>query len=296
MMKPGFVPALGTPLTAEGKFMKESMVNQVNMMIDAGCVGLLAMGSMGQQPYIPTAECAKVAAAVVEAAAGRVPTFVGAMDCSIARIKERLAAMENLDVAGFVFTAPYYEAMTEAQNLNFYRQVAKLTKHKIFIYDLPGVVKSKITYEMVKELLKDIPNLAGIKTADLQMQRKLMNDPEVPASFVQLFSGLDVVDVAYKYGIHTALDGMFTCTPANSKLMMESLAKGDQATAAKALQNILDIRDYMCVVDYDLWPAYSYAMNKLGCDGCFYPDYLWDICDESKANLVKFMQARGELL
>ena len=230
----------------------------------------------------------------METVAGRVPVFVGAMDNCIARVKERLAAMEDLDIAGFVFTAPYYEAMTEALNLSFFRQVAKCTKHKIFLYDLPGVTKSKITYDMVKALLKDVPNLGGIKSADLQMQRLLLNDPEVPDSFVQLFSGIDVCDIAYKYGIHTTLDGMYTCTPVNTKKMCDALAAGKQEEAARYLTNILEIRDYMFTVDYDLWPVYSHAMNALGCAGTFYPDYCWDIPAESKAKIVDFMKARGE--
>lgn len=293
-MKAGFVPALGTPLDRDGNLMKDSLARQVEMMLDAGAVGMLAMGSMGQQPYIRNDQCPEVAKTVVETVAGRVPVFVGAMDNSIVRVKERLAAMEDLDVDGFVFTAPYYEAMTDALNLSFFRQVAKLTKHKIYLYDLPGVTKSKISVEMVKELLNDVPNLGGIKSADLQLQRRLLNDPEVPDTFVQLFSGIDVCDIAYKYGIKTTLDGMYTCTPVNTKKMCDALAAGDQDEAARRLMNILEIRNYMFEVDYDLWPAYSHAMNALGCPGTYYPDYCWDICEESKAKVTEFMKQRGE--
>ena len=77
----GFVPALGTPLTKDGDFIKESFVKQINAMIDAGAIGLLAMGSMGIQATLKSGECRKIAEAAVEAAAGRVPVYVGAMDC-----------------------------------------------------------------------------------------------------------------------------------------------------------------------------------------------------------------------
>jgi 4-hydroxy-tetrahydrodipicolinate synthase len=294
-MKAGFVPALGTPLDRDGILLKDSLARQVEMMLDAGAVGMLAMGSMGQQPYIRNDQCPEVAKTVVEVVAGRVPVFVGAMDNSIARVKQRLEAMEDLDVAGFVFTPPYYEAMTDELNLSFYRQVAKCTKHDIYIYDLPGTVKSKISVEMVLSLLKEVPNLGGIKSADLQLHRRLLNDPDVPESFVQLFSGIDVCDIAYKYGIHTTLDGMYSCTPVNTQKMCQALAAGQQEQAARYLMNILEIRNYMFEVDYDLWPAYSHAMNALGCPGIYYPDYCWDICDESKAKVVEFMKQRGEI-
>ena len=47
-MKYGFVPALGTPLDENGKLCKASYTAQINRMIDAGAVGILCMGSMGQ--------------------------------------------------------------------------------------------------------------------------------------------------------------------------------------------------------------------------------------------------------
>lgn len=109
-MKAGFIPALGTPLDKDGNLVLESYNKQIEDQINAGAVGILCMGSMGQQPYIRQEVCLDVAKAAVEAAAGRVPVYVGAMDCSINRAKERIAAMEKLDIAGFVFTTPYYYA------------------------------------------------------------------------------------------------------------------------------------------------------------------------------------------
>lgn len=289
----GFVPALGTPLTQDGSFIKESFVKQIDMMLSAGAIGLLAMGSMGIQATLKNSECRKVAQAAVEAAAGRVPVYVGAMDCSIARCKERIADMEDLDIAGFVFTVPYYNILPPVKALNFFKAVAAATKHKIFLYDLPVVTQSKITYPMVKELLQTVPNLGGIKTADINMIRKLMNDPEVPADFQVFFSGLDMFDVAYSYGVCSNLDGMFTCTPANSKKMYAALAAGDKETAAQCLTNILQLRDYMATLD--LMPAYSAAMNLLGCEGIFNQDYCNPYTAETKQKMQAEMQAIGEL-
>ena len=82
-MSYGFVPALGTPIDNEGRLCKESYKNQIKMMLDAGAVALLCMGSMGQQAYLRADECRKTAECAIEAAEGKVPVFVGAMDNSI---------------------------------------------------------------------------------------------------------------------------------------------------------------------------------------------------------------------
>ena len=285
----GFIPALGTPMDDDGNFMKDSFMKQCQMMLDAGCVGFLAMGSMGIQANIPTKECRKVAEAAIEAAAGKVPVYVGAMDTGINRAKERLAAMEDLPVEGFVFTCPYYGGCGAEYALNFFKAVAAATKHKIFLYDLAVVTQTKITYAMIKELIKTVPNLGGIKTADINMIRKLMLDEEVPASFKVMFSGLDMFDVAYAYGVCTNLDGMFTVVPANAKKMYDALRAGDKATGAKCLTNIIHLRDYMLA--HNLMSRYTAGMNLLGCEGRYHQDYVTNFTKEDyegmKAEMIK---------
>jgi len=274
-MKPGFVPALGTPLDNNGEFLADSYKKQIDDQIKAGAVGILCMGSMGQQAFLRTEVYPAVAEAAVEAAAGRVPVFVGAMDTSIGRAADRMAAMEHLDIDGFVFTAPYYSPASPAQMTAFFKGVAAKTKKKILLYDLPVVSQAKITYDMVLELKRDIPNLAGIKSADTQMFRKLKLNSEIPNDFIMVYSGLDTFDVAYKWGIDNCLDGMLTCTPANTGKMFAAMAEGDYDTAAICLNNIVALRDLF--VACDLWPAYSYTMELLGYPGKYGPDYTPDV-------------------
>jgi 4-hydroxy-tetrahydrodipicolinate synthase len=251
------------------------------------------MGSMGIQPYMRTSVCPDVAKAAVEAAAGRVPVYVGAMDCSIARARERMAAMEDLDLAGFVLTTPYYYACTPQMILNYYKGACAGTKHKVLMYDLAVVTQSKITYDIVKELIRTVPNIAGIKSADLNMFRKLKLDPEVPEDFLMVYSGLDNFDIAYKWGIDKCLDGMPACTPKNSGKLFAAMEQGDYESAAKYLDNIIALRDFF--VARDLWPSFSTAMNLLGYEGDFTPDYVCPIQEkyipEIKAELIRI----GEL-
>ena len=289
-MKFGFVPALGTPLDENGNLIVESYKKQVNDMIDRGAVGLLSMGSMGIQAFLKMEVCPQVAKAAVEAAAGRVPVFVGAMACSIAQAKQRMAAMEDLDIAAFVFTTPYYHGCKPAQIVNYIKNVAAATKHGILLYDLPGVTNSKITYDVVKTLIKEVPNLMGIKSADMKLFRTLKLDPEVPADFITVCSNLDLFDVAYKWGMDNCLDGMLPVTPANTQGLFTAMANGDYEKAAKHLDNIVSLRDLMA--GCDLWPTYSKGMNLLGYEGNFAPDYMLPF---NEANLEKLRNKMIEI-
>jgi len=288
-MKAGFVPALGTPLDKDGNFLVESFKKQINDQIEAGAVGILCMGSMGIEAFIRGSIYPQVARAAVEAAAGRVPVYVGAMDTSIARAKERMASIEELDIAGFVFTAPFYSPCSRDQMMNYFKGVAAATKHPVLLYDLPVVTQSKITYDMVLELIRDVPNLAGIKSADTQMFRKLKLNPEVPKDFAMVYSGLDTFDIAYKWGIDKCLDGMLSCTPVNTGKMFRAMEENDYKTAAACLNNIINLRDFF--VGHDLWHSFTAAMNLLGYEGNFGPDYVSEIKDgyieEIREELIK---------
>lgn len=292
-LKAGFVPALGTPLDKEGNLLVQSLKKQIDDQISAGAVALLCMGSMGIQAFVRNDVYPQVAKTAVEAANGRVPVYVGAMDNSIARVKQRIASLEEVDIAGLVFTTPYYHACTRDQMVNFFQGVAALTKHDILLYDLPGVTQSKITYDMVLELLDTVPNLAGIKSNDTQMFRKLKLNPSVPEDFTMVYSGLDTFDIAYKWGIDNCLDGMLSCTPRNTGKMFKAMEENDYATAAECLNHIVSLRD--CFVAHDIWPSFTAAMNMLGYEGDFAPDYVSDIKEESFAAVRTEMIRIGEL-
>ncbi len=292
-MKPGFIPALGTPLDRDGNVVAESLKKHIDDQIDAGAVGLLCMGSMGIEAFIRDDVYPEVAKIAVEANKGRVPLFIGAMDTSIARVKQRIAPLEDLDIDGLVFMAPYYAPANRQQMMNFFRSVAALTKHKILIYDLPSVCQSKITYDMVLELIKTVPNFAGIKSADTVMFRKLKLNPDVPKDFITVYSGLDTFDVAYKWGIDNCLDGMLSCTPNNTVKMFAAMKDADYKTAAECLNNIVAFRDFF--VANDIWPSFTAAMNLLGYDGNFSPDYVAASDDKIRASVKEYMISIGEL-
>ncbi|MBQ9544067.1 MAG: dihydrodipicolinate synthase family protein [Clostridia bacterium] len=292
-MRPGFVPALGTPLDKDGNLVEKSLRKHVGDQIAAGAVGLLCLGSMGIEAFIRDDVYPSVALTALDEAAGRVPVFIGAMDTSLARVKKRIAPLEDSDAAGFVFTAPFYSPATREQMMNFFKGCAALTDHKILLYDLPVVTQSKITPAMVLELIKTVPNFIGIKSADLVMFRNLKRNPDVPEDFITVYSGLDSFDVAYRSGIDNCLDGMLSCTPKNTSRMFKALEKKDYGTAAKCLDNITSLRD--CFIKNDLMPSFTHSMNLLGYEGDFAQDYMSPITEKAKENVKLEMIRIGEI-
>ena len=292
MLKNGFYTALGTPMTVDGKIVEDALKKHIDQQIDAGAVGLLLMGSMGIEASVPHSEYARAVDIAIEATQGRVPLFVGAMDNSIARVKERIdmiGAGKRID--GIVVTVPFYAVPREADAICFFTQIANYSPYPIYIYDLPGVTQFRVSMGVIDAIIGH-ENVKGMKSANWELIKAI--ERKYPdADFECLYSGLDSFDHANALGIKKNLDGMFCCTPKNGKAMYECAAKGDIAGMRKYLDNILLMRDTMLA--NGLMMCFTHCMNILGIEGNFHQDYTAPTADGAIEIMRETLKKIGEI-
>ena len=291
-LRDGFYPALGTPLDENGDFIARSMRRQIDLMAEAGASGYLVLGSMGQQPQIKNSEVIKVVDTCVDAIAGKAPVLVGCMDNSLARVKDRIDALKGSKVDGVVLTTPFYYISPEADLVNFFKKICGFSPLPVYLYDLVYVTKNKITYSIVKALM-DIPNLSGIKSGDLVLMRDIEKGGDKKDSFDLLFSGTELFEVAYGYGITKQLDGFYTCIPKTTKNLYTALAAGDKDLSARYMNDMNDIRNHC--ISVGVFPAYTVGLNALGCEGSFHPDYYLPLGDEAREKTLEKFREAGEI-
>lgn len=259
----------------------------------SGASGLLALGSMGQQAAITNSEYVKVAASAAAAAKGQCPILIGVMDTSIARVIDRIKAIGKLKIDGVVATAPFYSTATQSQLLTFYTGIADASPYPVYLYDLLPVAKVAIASSTISALWKH-PNIRGIKSGNLVTLRTLLRDPSRPENFDIIFSNLDEFDVAYSYGINKNLDGMLSCTPKTTGKLYASMKEGDFVKGGDYLDQIIGLRDVF-VQAGSVLGAFTHAMNLLGYEGNFAPDYAGVIADNQKPAIREFLTSMGEL-
>ena len=292
-LKAGFYTALGTPVDNNGDIVEASLIKQIDMQIDAGASGLLLLGSMGMQAAVKTSAWARAAEVASKHVGGRVPFFVGAMDCSVSRAKERLAMLKGLQIDGVVMTAPYYSPVDPNGLYNFFSQVADSTDIPLYLYDLPVVAQVSLSFSIVQKLI-EAGKIKGIKTGNIVLARQLRY---ASPKFEVFYSNIDSFDVALSFnGINKVLDGMFCCTPKNAKLFSDAYKAGDLESAGKYLNNILKFRDQLLgYPGVALFYVFSVAMNLLGMDGIFCPDYWYAPENDIKSQVKAQLEAIGEL-
>ncbi len=292
MLTNGFYTALGTPLTDDGKLVESALAKHIEQQIDAGVSGMLLMGSMGIEASIPNSEYGKAVDCAIKANNGRVPLFVGAMDNSVARVKERLAMIgKDKKIDGIVVTVPFYAVPNVDEAISWFTKIADCSPYPVFMYDLPGVTQFRISMTIIDAVIKH-PNIKGMKSANWELI-KAIGRKYPDEKFDCLYSGLDSFDYANALGINKNLDGMFCCTPKNGKAMYECVKKGDLIGARRHLDNILLLRNTMLA--NGLMYCFTYCMNALGIEGNFHEDYTPLAKDGAKELMIKVLKDIGEL-
>ncbi len=288
----GFYTALGTPLTEDGKIIESALIKHIDEQIKAGASGLLLMGSMGIEASIAQSEYKKIVDIGIKATNKRVPLFIGAMDNSIARVRERIEMIgEGKAIDGIVLTVPFYTIPREADAINWFARLADISPYPVYLYDLGVVTQFRISMNVIDAVINH-PNIKGIKSANWELMKAI--ERKYPnAEFECLYSGLDSFDHANVLGIKKNLDGMFACTPKNAKLMYECAAKGDIAGVRLYLDKILLLRDTM--IAHGLMRCFTYCMNALGIEGNFHQDYTAPTSDKAKDVMIETLKQIGEL-
>lgn len=289
-VRPGFYTAMGTPMNADGSVCEKGLRQHIENQIANGAAGLFIMGTMGCQPAIKTEEYAKVAQIASDAVKGRTALLVGAMDNSIARVRDRIEALHGCELTGVVLTTPFFFPCQGNLLINFFTQIADASEFPVFLYDQPGVTNNKITNGDLAQLAKH-PNIQGIKTADISHVRYLKeNHPD----FEVLYSHSDLYAAAAALGVDKFLEGMFCATPKNANIIASAFNSGDSKTAVAALQKVLKLRDFF--IQAGINPCLTKCLNLLGIEGNCNLDFEPAVSETEGETLAQILCEIGELV
>lgn len=103
----------------------EESARVVDQLIVDGVDGIIVLGTTGECATLTETEYRQFAETVVSAAAGRVPTFVGATALGTHQTIERLRIVQDLGATGTMLGLPMWQPCTEDMALRFYASIAE---------------------------------------------------------------------------------------------------------------------------------------------------------------------------
>ena len=173
----GMLPALITPFDKEGNVNFTVLCDLIEWHIAAGLTGMYICGSTGEGLLMTEEERRSVAEAVVKQVHGRVPVVVhvGTLQTEVAC---RLAAhAQAIGADGTSSVPPFYYNVGTYGVKEYYRHVAAAAPAlPFYIYNIPALTNVSMNVELVSEMLKEIPNLRGMKftASDFYAMRKII--------------------------------------------------------------------------------------------------------------------------
>jgi 4-hydroxy-tetrahydrodipicolinate synthase len=236
----GIVPALITPLDADGHVDEESVEALVEFQVGAGVHGLLVLGSTGEGPLLSVDDKLQLVRRTVEAARGRLPVMVGIAHSSPA---ESVAFGRQAQAAGanaLVTTPPFYFLSSQSELIGYFRYLRPRLELPLITYDVPSAVKTKIAAATVRTLA-DEGLIVGIKdsSGDLAGFRDMLIATQHLPDFRALTGSEHYVDAAMLVGGHGGVLGLASVIPDTYVAIYDAVSSGNWARANELQQRAI---------------------------------------------------------
>jgi 4-hydroxy-tetrahydrodipicolinate synthase len=230
----GVMPAMTTPFTANLEVDHEFLFRHATWLLENGCHGLVALGSLGEGATLEHAEKIAVLKTVVKAAKGNskpVVTSISALSTQHAVLIAKEAEQAGCD--GLMVLPPYVYSSDWREMKQHVGAVIGATKLPCMLYNNPIAYKTDFLAPQIAELAGEYENLQAVKESSADV-RRVMTIREVLGDRLKIFVGVDDVLVeAVDAGAIGWVAGLVNAFPRESVELFELALAGKRKEAYK---------------------------------------------------------------
>ena len=231
----GVIPAITTKFTDDGGVDHAFYAWHCRWLADAGCVGIVPCGSLGEGATLTADEKAALFRTAVEAVGDRVPIIPGIAALSTAEAVLLAQVAATAGCSGLMVLPPYAYSTDWREMKAHVAAVMRTTDLPVMLYNNPVAYKTDFLPEQIVELAHEHPNLAAVKESSADI-RRILAIRALLGDRLQLLVGVDdgIVE-ATMVGAEGWIAGLVNAFPRESVVLFE-LAKavrdghGDRAT------------------------------------------------------------------
>jgi 4-hydroxy-tetrahydrodipicolinate synthase len=166
----GSIPALVTPMRADGSLDFDAWERLLDFHVAEGTDAVVVAGTTGESPTLEVAEIEQLVQRARQRLDDKMPVIAGSGTNSTARSIElsRAAAASGAD--GLLLVTPYYNRPTQEGLYRHFCAVADAVDIPLLMYNVPGRTACDMIPETVVRLSKH-PRIVGIKEATGDLSR-----------------------------------------------------------------------------------------------------------------------------
>jgi 1-pyrroline-4-hydroxy-2-carboxylate deaminase len=167
----GVMPAITTCFNEDLTVDHTFVARHAKWLIENGCTGIVALGSLGEGATLAFEEKKQVLATIVKALAGRAPVVAGISALSTAEAVALAKAAADIGCSGLMVLPPYVYLGDWRENKAHVAAIFNATKLSCMLYNNPVAYKVDYIPEQVRELLGEFENLHAIKESSADVRR-----------------------------------------------------------------------------------------------------------------------------
>ena len=228
----GVLPAITTPFQADLSVDHAFLAQHCKWLVDNGCSGIVALGSLGEGQALRLEEKRQVLETCVEAVDARIPIVAGVSALSTADAVEIAQTAEAAGCCGLMVLPPYVYVGDWREMKAHVSAVLRATTLSAMLYNNPVAYKVDFLPMQVGELVDEHENLHAIKESSADVRRVAALREIVPERRLRILCGVDDLIVeAVAMGVVGWIAGLVNAFPRESVELFDLAQRGRQAEA-----------------------------------------------------------------
>ncbi len=227
----GVIPAITTPFNEDLSVDHGFLAEHCNWLIENGCKGVVALGSLGEGATLTLAEKNQVLETCLKAIGNRAPVVAGISSLSTAEAVATAKSAETVGCHGLMVLPPYVYIGDWREMKSHVSAIFSVTGLSCMLYNNPIAYTTDFLPAHVCELLSEHPNLHAIKESSADV-RRITELRALAGDQLRIFCGVDdaIVEAVYA-GAVGWIAGLANAFPKESVELFKLAVNGETQKA-----------------------------------------------------------------
>lgn len=227
----GVIPAITTPFDERLEVDHALLASHARWLVDAGCVGIVPFGSLGEGATLTHDEKLAMLETLVGGLEGHAPVIPAVSSLSTAEAVRFARDAAAAGASGFMVLPPYVYTSDWREMKAHVAAILAATPLPAMLYNNPLAYTTDFLPPQVRELAHEHPNLKAIKESSSDLRRVAWLRSIMPESFAILMGVDDLALEAFQVGAVGWIAGLVNALPRESVRLFE-LARDGHVTEA----------------------------------------------------------------
>lgn len=227
----GVMPAMTTAFDANLEVDHAFVAKHAAWLIDNGCTGIVALGSLGEGATLTFDEKMAVLSTIVKALNGRAPVVAGVSALSTDEAVRIAKGAADVGCSGLMVLPPYVYLGDWRETKAHVSAVLEATPLSCMLYNNPVAYTIDFVPAQVLELASEHANLTAIKESSADVRRIAALRAIMPSDFALMVGVDDAIVESIYMGARGWIAGLVNAFPKESVELFNLAASGEREKA-----------------------------------------------------------------